>query len=141
VEDTIDLALTSIALLLLSGIFVWWFWRRRSAAKAIRWPMSEATIESGVMEVVERTRYGTVELPVFSFSYRVGTEYFGGRFALRPYLTDPGPSLIERMIGRKSTVHYDPKDPATWFLPDEIVEGCTVEQNLSPHLVNLKPLD
>jgi hypothetical protein len=93
------------------------------------------------MEVVARQKYGKVELPVFNFSYQVGAEYFGGRFALLPYTTDPGSSVIERMIGRKLRVRYDPRHAQSWFIPDELIEGCQVEQELSPHLVNFRPIN
>ncbi|HKN17089.1 MAG TPA: DUF3592 domain-containing protein [Candidatus Sulfotelmatobacter sp.] len=115
----------------------WWI----RATKAKRWPTSEATIESGGVEVVARNRHGKVELPVFAFSYRVGTGYYGGRFALLPYITDPDESIIGRMIGRKVQVRYDPKDAAVWFIPDELIEGCKVEQKISQNFVNYPPRD
>jgi hypothetical protein len=45
------------------------------------------------------------------------------------------------MIGRKLQVSYDPRRPEAWFIPDEYIEGCTVEQQLSPHLVNFEPIN
>lgn len=116
-----------------------WFWRRNQAKKAMHWPLAEGIIESGAIEAVAHSKYGTIELPVFAFSYRVGTERFGGRFALRPYITDPGASVTERLIGRKLAVHYDPRNVQRWFIPDEFIEGCRVEQALSPDFVNYPP--
>src|SRR5579872_2682118 len=111
-----------------------WLWRRSRARSARHWPSAEATIESGAVEVVARTRGGQIELPVFAFSYEVEGQLFGGRFALRPYITDPGASIVTRLIGKKIVVRYDPTDAATWFIPDELIEGCKIEQKLSPDL-------
>jgi hypothetical protein len=124
---------------LVGALIIQFLWRRRRARQAKRWPTSEATIQSGGVEIVARNRYGNVELPVFGFSYQVGTVYYGGRFALLPYIADPGESLIGRMIGRKMQVRYDPKDAAVWFIPDELIEGCKVEQKISRNLVNYPP--
>jgi hypothetical protein len=71
------------------ALIVQFMWRRTRAEEAKQWPTSEAIIESGAVEVVARTRYGKVELPVFAFSYRVGVGYYSGHFALLPYVTDP----------------------------------------------------
>jgi hypothetical protein len=49
--------------------------------------------------------------------------------------------LIGLMIGRKLQVRYDPKDAAVWFIPDELIEGCKVEQKISRDLVNYPPAD
>jgi hypothetical protein len=103
--------------------------------------MTEATIESGQKEVVASARYGKIELPVFGFSYKVQGEYYAGRFALMPYITDPGDSLISRMIRTKLQIHYDPAEPSTWFIPDELIEGCRVEQKFDPHLISYPPID
>ena len=125
--------------LVLAGL-ISWLWRRSRSKHAVHWPTAEASINSGSIEMVAHSRYGTLELPVFTFSYHVSGEYFGGRFALRPYITDPGASVVQRMIGRKLLVHYEPQQPSTWFIADELIEGCKVEQDLSPDLVNFKPL-
>jgi hypothetical protein len=101
--------------------------------------LTEATIESGAMEAVAHARYGDVTLPVFAFSYVVDREYYSGRFALFPYITDPGESIFARMAGRKLQLHYDPRKPAEWFLPEELIEGCEVEQEIGPHWNNYYP--
>jgi hypothetical protein len=126
---------------LVGVLIVQWLWRRRRAQQAKQWPISEATIESGAVEVVASARNMKVELPVFAVSYRVGQDYYSGHFALLPYITDPGESLIGRMIGRKLQVRYDPKDAAVWFIPDDLIEGCKVEQKISRNLVNYPPPD
>ena len=131
----------SLAFIVLTVIVVLWLVRRIRARSARHWPTAEGTVESGAREVVASSRYGNIELPVFAFSYQVAGEYYSGRFALQPYITDPGDSVISRMIGRKLQIHYDPAGPSTWFIPDELIEGCRVEQKLDPHLVSYPPRD
>jgi len=125
-----------VSIVLLVG---WWIYQTLKRSKARHWPLTEATIESGNMEVVTRSKYGEVNLPVFAFSYKVGGEYYAGRFALLPYITDPGESLFSRMAGRKLQVHYNPQRLEEWYLPDEIIEGCKIEQEIGPHLNSYYP--
>jgi hypothetical protein len=117
----------------------WWIYQTIKRSKARHWPLTEATIESGSVEVVARSRYGVVRLPVFAFSYEVAGTYFGGRFALLPYITDPDESLFSRMTGRKLQVHYNPGRFEEWYLPDKIIEGCKIEQKIGPHLNSYYP--
>jgi hypothetical protein len=135
----IGIAVAGAALILRSLLS--WRWRRTQARSAEHWPTTNATIESSSLEVVAHTRYGSIQLPVFAFSYRVGSDYFSGRFALRPYATDPGAAVVERLIGSKLQVQYDPSHAEKWFIADKLIEGCRVEQELSPDLLNLKPRD
>ena len=110
--------------------------------KAQNWPSVEGTIESGQREMVADS--GSAILPVFAFSYQVAGEYYGGRFALRPYTTDPtvtDPSFIEHMIGRKVRVNYNPVHPEEWFVANERVEGCRVEQKFGRDFINYAPRD
>jgi hypothetical protein len=44
-----------------------------------------------------------------------------------------------RMVDRKLNVRYDPEQPANWFIPDDIIEGCKVEQKMSSHLIRYYP--
>jgi hypothetical protein len=39
----------------------------------------------------------------------------------------------------KLRVHYDPNRPETWFLPDEFIEGCKVEQKIGLSLNTYGP--
>jgi len=138
--DTWRVDWKTIALLLLATVTVAnWIYKAKKRSKARLWPLTEATIESGAMEAVAHSRYGDVTLPVFAFSYVVDREYYSGRFALFPYITDPGESIFARMAGRKLQVHYDPRKPAEWFLPEELIEGCKVEQEIGPHWNNYYP--
>ena len=112
---------------------------------AQNWPSVEGTIESGQREFVVGGGNNQIILPVFAFSYNVAGEYYGGRFALvRRYATDPtvaDPSLIERMIGRKVQVKYDPVHPEKWFVANKLVEGCRVQQKFSRDFINFPPRD
>lgn len=129
-----------IGLLCIIGILVaWWRWARFSLEKAKEWPQSEATIETGGLEVVFSSRYGQIRLPVFAFSYVVNGEYYSGRFALKPYTVEYDESIIARMIGRKLPVCYGPLRPDQWVIPDEMIEGYKVEQKTGPHLIGLYP--
>jgi hypothetical protein len=131
-----------IDIVVLAGLCVFlisWIWRRTRGKQAKNWPAIDAEIQTGAFEVLANSRYGQIELPVFAFSYQVGSRYYGGRFALRPYITDPGPSVVERMTGRKLQVRYNPQKPQEWFIADEYIEGCEVEQKFSTHLVNYEP--
>jgi hypothetical protein len=82
-----------------------------------------------------------IKLPVFAFSYQVFGEYHSGRFALMPYTTEPDESFTSRMIGRKLQLRYDPAHPEQWFIPDELIEGCKVEQKLGRVLTTFCPKD
>ena len=117
---------------------IWMFsrWRIKRADAARAWPKTEAIIETGVLKEL-KGRYKDGLLPVFTFSYCVHEEYFSGEFALMPYITDPGPSIAERMVGQKLVVCYDPNRPERWFLPGTLIEGCRVQQPMGPYLTSL----
>lgn len=118
-----------------------WLLRRRRAHDARNWPSTEATVETGQRAVVAHFKGVPVELPVFGFSYNASGERFSGRFALEPYITDPGDSIVTRMIGHRLQVRYNPAKPAMWFILDQLIEGCRVEQKLDPHFFSLPPKD
>jgi hypothetical protein len=92
------------------------------------WPRTEGTIESAQMEFVNSYSEEGVRLPVFAFSYRVEGGYYSGRFSLLPYVTDPAEGFMERLIGSKVTVQYSPQHPEQWFVADELIEGCKIQQ-------------
>jgi hypothetical protein len=63
-----------ILLMLLSAPALWLIWWRSQLAKvekAKQWPATEATVQSGAVEVVAQTRSSTVRLPAFAFSYKL----------------------------------------------------------------------
>jgi hypothetical protein len=130
-------AVLSIPILLL----FWWRWQLAKVERAKQWPTTEATIQAGALEVVASTRFNEVRLPAFAFSYQVRGEYYSGRFALMPYTRSDDKSLIDRMIGRKLVVCYDPVHPDRWLIPDEMIDGYKVEQKMGPHLVGYYPRD
>jgi hypothetical protein len=114
-----------------------WWKRKREVDRAREWPQTEATVETAALEPVTEGRYTL--LPTCSFSYRVAGEIYSGRFSLVRPRTVPRESLLLQMAARKLQVHYDPEHPEIWFIPDELIEGCKVEQKMSPHVVALYP--
>lgn len=133
----ISLGLVSVVMVVVI-VFAWeWRRHRRSVEDAGTWPITEATIESGALE---RTRDTRAVLPTFAFSYQIAGEYFSGRFGLIPAGTDSA-TLIDSMIGKKLQLRYNPRRPTAWFIADERIEGCKVEQKLGPHIVGLYPKD
>jgi hypothetical protein len=140
-ELGLSISLTILALILaLIAVFAgWWVWQKRKIDLTKSWPEAEATIESGAFEFVTGSEYAEVRLPVLAFSYRVDGAYHSGRFALRPYLSDLDESLPTRLIGRRLPVRYNPQSADVWFIPEEFIEGCKVEQKLGPHVVDYSP--
>jgi hypothetical protein len=129
-----------LGILTLFGAIAWW-WRRQHlrVEMAQTWPAAEATIESGALETVKDSNpRSPIILPVFTFSYQVADEYYSGRFALSHLHTDAD-DLIQRLIGRKLQLRFNPSSPDIWFIPDTEIEGCRVEQKMGPHLIALYP--
>lgn len=134
-----DSLLDLFLLAMFAASLIFWLWRRSRSRKAMKWPDTEGEIQSGSFELVTHSKYGEVRLPVFAFAYHVGGNYYGGRFALRPYITDPGESVIERLRGQHLHVRYNPEHAEEWFIPDEYIEGSRVEQRLSPDMIDYEP--
>ena len=120
-------------------IIGWYVFGRNLVDKAGTWPTCEATIESAAIEKVAQAEYSAIELPVFAFSYVVDGDYYSGRFALRPYTTDAGRSILTALVGRKLRIHYHPQHPTEWYIPDELIQGCKVEQKIGVHIVDYSP--
>lgn len=139
--DATGIGILAIVLSVPVLILVWWGWQVGKVQKAKRWPKTEATIQTGSIEVVAQDRFNTVRLPVFAFSYLVRGEYYSGRFALMPYTVEYDESLTGRMIGHKLAVCYDPTHPDQWLIPDEMIDGYKIEQKIGPHLIGLHPRD
>jgi hypothetical protein len=120
-----------------AAIFAVWWWRKRlEVEEARQWPRTEARVESAALEPTAESR---ALRPTFSFSYEVAGESYSGRFALLRPRTVDRESLLVNMVGHKLQVHYDPRHPRIWFIPDELIEGCEVEQKMGPHLMALYP--
>lgn len=101
--------------------------------------MTEATIEAGKLEAVQDSSVRSpIILPVFAFSYQFDGNYYSGRFSLSHLNTDAN-ELIQRLTGQKLQVHCDPSSPDAWFIPQEYIEGCKVEQKMGPHVIALYP--
>jgi hypothetical protein len=121
-----------------AAVFALWWWRKkREVDEARRWPQKEATVETAALEPATEGRYG--RFPTFGFSYEVAGESYSGRFSLVRPRTVPRESLLRQLVGHKLHVHYDPQRPEVWFIPDELIEGCKVEQKMGPHLIALYP--
>lgn len=105
------------------------FSRLNAVKKTKAWPSVEGTVRSGNLEVVRHLRFGDIQLPVFDFSYTVGEKSYSERFALSMF-SEPVDSLINKMVGRRITVQYDPANAGVCFLPGEKIEGCRIEQTI-----------
>jgi hypothetical protein len=118
-----------------------WYWRQfRRLRTARAWPTTEATIQSGDMEVVAAGRGGEDRAPVFAFSYRVAGEYYSGRFSI-VYSAD-NDALIQEMVNKKFQVHYNPAKPEAYLVPDDLVSShLKIEQRLGLHFLGLYPRD
>jgi hypothetical protein len=112
-----------IGVCLVGPIIGYIVWKARRDIAAHNWPTVEATIQSADIEEVG-IRY-KVPLPCFAFSYVIEGDYHSGRFALSVGGQQADGSLKE-LIGRKLTVHYDPKCPSSFYIPDEFIEGYDV---------------
>ena len=136
-QTGVEILFAVIGVIIAISVTMVWSWRRqeRVVETAREWPVTEATVQSGGLEPV---RDGKAILPAFAFSYQVEGEYYSGRFALTPSGRDPE-TLIRRMVGRKLQIHYDPSHPEVWFIADEQIEGCEVEQKIGPRFVALYP--
>ncbi len=132
----IILGLLGIVAIVVAIAIGWWWRQRKRMEEAEGWLPVEATIETGGLEAAAQ---GRARLPTFAFSYRIAGKYYSGRFALLQDTADPDRSLIDRMIGRKLQVRYDPRRPEVWFIPDKVIEGCKVEQKMGPHFIGLYP--
>ncbi len=100
--------------------------KKRQTRNFADWPDSEATVQSGNMELVERAGHFRERVPFFDFSYVVGGEYYSGRFGLRTD-EDRGNRLITEWIGTKVNVRYNPERPSVFYVPDELpVDGFRI---------------
>lgn len=122
-------------------LFLWGRWQKSKLTKAKQWPRTEATIQTGAIEVVAPHLGSAMRLPVFAFSCQVGGEYYSGRFALMPYTVQYDDSLVNRMIGRKLLICYDSAHPDRCLIPDDMIDGYKVEQKMGPHLLDYYPSD
>ena len=96
------------------------YYRKRQARNSASWLDTEATVQSGKMELVERVGHFRERVPFFDFSYVVNSEYYSGRFGLRVD-EDRGNRLIREWIGAKVNVRYDPERPTTFCLADDLL--------------------
>jgi hypothetical protein len=114
-----------------------WHRGKRKIDEARQWPQTKATIESGALEPPKEGRYAL--LPTFAFSYAVAGERYSGRFSLLRSKTVSCETLLLHMPGQKIQVHYNPQNPTVYFVPDELIDGCKVEQKMGAHVTALYP--
>jgi hypothetical protein len=114
----------------------WWWWQRKRVEEAGGWPQAEATIEYGGLEWTVQGRIKVADIRVLLPECR---EVLLGPLRSHAYTTDPESPLIDRMIGRKLHVRYDPSRPEVCFIPDKMIEGCKVEQKMGPHVTGFYP--
>jgi hypothetical protein len=88
---------------------------KRRTRNVAEWPVTEATIQSGKMELVERVGHLRERVPSFGFSYSVQSEYYSGRFGLRVE-EDRGMTLVREWVGSKINVRFDPERPDIFCL-------------------------
>ena len=127
--------LISIATLSVLVVFLGREILRRTRTKGSdHWPITEGTIESAGFEVVRGGEVLDYRVPSFAFSYSADGKFYGGRFQLLPFATDPSfydPQFVPHMVGRKIQIRYDPRLPRRWFIAEQIMEGCKVKQDLA----------
>lgn len=94
------------------------------------------------METMDLDKRNAIVLPCFTFSYVVAAEEYSGRFSLFTDGLEEGKSLIKKMARRTIEIQYDPRRPATWYIPEKKIGGYEVEQKSNPHLFeSLYPKD
>jgi hypothetical protein len=118
-----------------------YFWKRSQVKASVKWSSAEATIQSGNKQAVYHSRYGSLTLPCFAFTYVVAGEYFSGEFSLDIREENAADAATRDFVNRKFNIHYDPKKPEHWYIPDSEIDGYEVHQKLDPSLVELYPKD
>jgi hypothetical protein len=116
--------------------------QRKLVQDAREWIATEATINSGTLESMQESSKAI--LPTFAFSYQVSGEHYSGKFSLMPkralFSSEARrafiESMIEGMIGRKLPLRYNPRQPEAWFIPEERIDGCKVEQRIGSYMIH-----
>lgn len=109
---------------------------KRQTRNAAEWPVTEATIQSGKMELVESIGHLRQRVPFFDFSYLVEGEYSSGRFGLRVE-ENRGTTLIRKWVGARIEIRYDPKHPDVFSVPDELsIDGFRISTVNETELVS-----
>jgi len=103
--------------------------RLNEAKKTKSWPAVEATVRSANVELVRHLRFGDIQLPVFELSYVVRDKPYAERFALS-MCSETVDAVMNKMMGRRISVQYDPENPSICYLPGEQLEGCRIEQKI-----------
>jgi hypothetical protein len=122
-----------LAVLALVVLSVAWDRRdKKRVEEAAEWPTTEATIQqTEFKEFTSNSKSDQAHLyPCFAFSYVVDGEYYSGRFglAVEGEIAD---ELARNMKDQKFEVSYQPERPSEYYIPDELMGGYEVLQNLS----------
>jgi hypothetical protein len=144
VDNTLLGVILAVAVAVIIPVVAWGVsqYRQRRLLQASReWLPVEAKIESGALEGTRES--GKVVLPTFAFSYEVSGEYYSGRFSLAPKRAFPGGAVLEsrqllmdRLMGRKLLLRYNPEAPEMWLIPDDFIDGWKVQQKIGAHLLH-----
>ena len=93
----------------------------KEIAETANWTEAEATIQQARMEQYDRQHW----YPCFAFSYAGGGEYFSGEFLLQAE-GDAAEDMMKRLIERKFSINYDPRNPSSWYIPDPSMEEYSI---------------
>jgi Protein of unknown function (DUF3592) len=101
--------ITSFALAGVAGLVVW---RRKRSAR--HWPMTFGYIELA-LALDENNEWFTD----LSYTYKVGTDFYSGRFRLRASNEEQADRQVLAWKGQNVTIRYSPKNPEISVLRDE----------------------
>jgi hypothetical protein len=87
-------------------------------AETASWSEAEATIQDARIEQHDRYHW----YPVFSFSYTAGGEYLSGEVCAEVEGNEAH-DLMEKLVGTKFMINFDPQNPSSWYIPDGAIEG------------------
>jgi hypothetical protein len=90
-------------------------------ADTANWSEADATIQEGRIEKHDKYHW----YPYFAFSYVVADDYLSGEFCLE-IEGDEALEVIKKLTGSKFSLNYDPECPASWYIPNETMEGIRV---------------
>jgi hypothetical protein len=119
-ELVIGLVLVTIlGLLLLS--------KKRFAAKAETWPVTEARVENVFLDVSSRGPNRVEQThTVLAYAYAIGDSYYSGQITLWAGQVSLE-SVEKEMVGRQISVHYNPEKPEiSIFLKREVLGRLVV---------------
>lgn len=107
--------------------------------KAASWPVTEGTIQSVGKVVVDAGR-NSYSVDIGDFSYKVDDEYYSGRLTIsRSFST--GDHLPRDLVNEKIQVHYDPRKPQRYSVPQAELGGFLLDPFDEPFGQDVGPID